>query len=98
MEKERKYMHQLALKYNFKIHIDGARIMNAAAALKLPPSELLKYADSATTCLSKGLAAPIGSIIVGYKDFIAQALRMRKLLGGGMRQAGVIAARGIDCI
>ena len=88
-------VHQLALKYNFKIHVDGARIMNAAAALKLPPSELLKYADSATTCLSKGLAAPIGSIIVGSKNFITQALRMRKLLGGGMRQAGVIAAPGI---
>lgn len=88
-------VHQLALKYNFKIHVDGARIMNAATALKLPPSELLKYADSATTCLSKGLAAPIGSVVMGSKDFIAQAVRMRKLLGGGMRQAGIIAAPGI---
>ena len=88
-------VHQLALKYNFKVHVDGARIMNAAAALKVPPSELLKYADSATTCLSKGLAAPIGSIVMGSKDFIAQAVRMRKLLGGGMRQAGIIAAPGI---
>ena len=88
-------VHQLALKYNFKIHVDGARIMNAAAALKLSPSELVKYADSATTCLSKGLAAPIGSVIMGSKDFIAQAVRMRKLLGGGMRQAGIIAAPGI---
>ena len=88
-------VHQLALKYNFKIHVDGARIMNAATALKLPPSELLKYADSATTCLSKGLAAPIGSVVMGSEDFIAQAVRMRKLLGGGMRQAGIIAAPGI---
>lgn len=88
-------VHQLALKYNFKIHIDGARILNAATALKLPPSELVKYADSVTTCLSKGLAAPIGSVIMGSKDFIAQAVRMRKLLGGGMRQAGIIAAPGI---
>ena len=88
-------VHQLALKYNFKIHVDGARIMNAATALKLPPSELLKYADSTTTCLSKGLAAPIGSVVMGSKDFIAQAVRMRKLLGGGMRQAGIIAAPGI---
>ena len=88
-------VHQLALKYNFKIHVDGARIMNAAAALELPPSELLKYADSATTCLSKGLAAPIGSVVMGSKDFITQAVRMRKLLGGGMRQAGIIAAPGI---
>lgn len=88
-------VHQLALKYNLKVHVDGARIMNAAAALKLPPSELLKYADSATTCLSKGLAAPIGSIVMGSKDFIAQAVRMRKLLGGGMRQAGIVAAPGI---
>ena len=88
-------VHQLALKYNFKIHVDGARIMNAAAALKLPPSELLKYADSATTCLSKGLAAPNGSIVVGSKDFIAQAVRMRKVLGGDMQGYGVIAAPGI---
>jgi len=88
-------VHHLALKYNFKIHVDGARIMNAATALKLPPSELLKYADSATTCLSKGLAAPIGSVVMGSKEFIAQAVRMRKLLGGGMRQAGIIAAPGI---
>ena len=88
-------VHQLALKYNFKIHVDGARIMNAAAALKLPPSELLKYADSATTCLSKGLAAPNGSIVMGSKDFIAQAVRMRKVLGGDMQGYGVIAAPGI---
>jgi len=88
-------VHQLALKYKFKIHVDGARILNAAAALNLPPSELLKYADSASTCLSKGLANPIGSIILGSKEFIAQAVRMRKLLGGGMRQAGIIAAPGI---
>ena len=88
-------VHKLALKYNFKIHVDGARIMNAAAALKLPPSELLKHADSATTCLSKGLAAPNGLIVVGSKDFIAQAVRMRKVLGGDMQGYGVIAAPGI---
>jgi len=88
-------VHQLAMKYKLKIHIDGARILNAAAALNLPPSELLKYADSASTCLSKGLANPIGSIILGSKEFISQAMRMRKLLGGGMRQAGIIAAPGI---
>jgi len=88
-------VHQLAVKYKLKVHVDGARILNAAAALNIPPSELLKYADSASTCLSKGLANPIGSIILGSKGFISQAMRMRKLLGGGMRQAGVIAAPGI---
>ncbi|XP_065916879.1 uncharacterized protein [Dysidea avara] len=87
-------VHQLALKYKFKIHVDGARILNAAAALNLPPSELLKYADSASISLSKGLANPIGSIILGSKEFITQALWMLKLLGGGMK-AGIIAASGI---
>jgi threonine aldolase len=77
------------------LHVDGARIFNASVALGTPVSELLKTADSATFCLSKGLACPIGSVVVGKKDFIWQARRARKLLGGGMRQVGVLAAAGL---
>jgi threonine aldolase len=77
------------------VHLDGARLFNAAVALGVPVSELAAAADSVTFCLSKGLAAPIGSLLCGTGPFIARARRMRKLLGGGMRQAGVIAAAGI---
>ena len=77
---------------NIKIHVDGARIFNAATALKIPASKLLEHADSVSVCLSKGLGAPVGSVITGKKDFIQRARRLRKALGGGMRQAGVIAA------
>ncbi|NHJ39456.1 MAG: threonine aldolase [Asgard group archaeon] len=84
-----------AKEYNLNVHIDGARIFNAAIALKLPVSELVQNADSVMFCLSKGLACPIGSIIAGSQDFIDKALRVRKMLGGGMRQAGIIAAPGI---
>ena len=77
---------------NIKIHVDGARIFNAATALGLPVSKLLEHADSVSVCLSKGLGAPVGSVIAGKKDFIQRARRLRKALGGGMRQAGVIAA------
>ena len=77
------------------LHLDGARIFNAAAALDVNPQELTKSADSVTFCLSKGLCAPVGSVICGSVDFIRRALRMRKILGGGMRQAGVLAAAGI---
>jgi threonine aldolase len=77
------------------LHVDGARIFNAQVALGTPVKELLAPADSATFCLSKGLACPVGSVIVGRKDFIWQARRARKLLGGGMRQVGVLAAAGL---
>ncbi len=86
---------QLARRYGLKLHIDGARIFNAAAALGVDVAELAASADSVTFCLSKGLAAPIGSVVCGDADFIAQARRVRKSVGGGMRQAGVIAAAGI---
>ena len=92
------YMDQLAetLKgTGIKIHVDGARIFNAATALKLPVAELLRHADSVSVCLSKALGAPIGSVIAGNKDFIGRALRLRKALGGGMRQVGVLAAPGL---
>ena len=77
------------------LHVDGARIFNAAVALGTSAKELLAPADSASFCLSKGLACPVGSVVVGPKDFIWRARRARKLLGGGMRQAGVIAAPGL---
>ena len=78
-----------------KIHVDGARIFNAATALGLPASKLVERADSVSMCLSKGLGAPIGSVIAGKKDFIVRARRLRKALGGGMRQVGVLAAPGL---
>jgi threonine aldolase len=77
------------------VHLDGARIFNAAVALGVPASQLAAEADSVMFCLSKGLTAPVGSMLCGGRAFIAQARRMRKLLGGGMRQAGVLAAAGI---
>lgn len=77
------------------IHIDGARIFNAAIALDLPPSKLVKNANSITFCLSKGLGCPIGAIICGSKDFIDEAHNRRKITGGEMRQTGIFAAAGI---
>lgn len=77
------------------IHVDGARLFNAAVALGVPVRDLVRDADSASFCLSKGLATPIGSVVVGSKDFIWRARRARKLLGGGMRQVGIIAAAGL---
>ncbi len=77
------------------IHVDGARLFNAVVALNVSARDLVKDAESATFCLSKGLAAPIGSVVVGKKDFIFKARRARKLLGGGMRQVGILAAAGL---
>jgi len=80
---------------NMKLHIDGARIFNAAVALNVDVKEMVKGANSVTFCLSKGLGAPIGSVICGSERFIYHARRTRKALGGGMRQAGIIATAGI---
>jgi len=77
------------------VHLDGARIFNAAAALDAPPAALTRHVDSVTFCFSKGLAAPVGSMLCGSRDFIAEALHWRKAVGGGMRQAGVIAAAAL---
>jgi len=74
------------------LHLDGARVFNAAVRLKVPVKEIARHFDSVSLCLSKGLGAPVGSVLVGAKDFIARAHRIRKMLGGGMRQAGVLAA------
>lgn len=78
-----------------KVHLDGARIFNAAVALGVPASALCRNVDSVSLCLSKGLGAPVGSLLCGSRDFIDRARKFRKMLGGGMRQAGVIAAAGI---
>jgi threonine aldolase len=86
---------QIAHEHGLRLHIDGARIFNAAAALNVPVQELAAPADSVTFCLSKGLCAPVGSVLVGRRDFIAEARRIRKSLGGGMRQAGILAAAGL---
>lgn len=86
---------KLAKENNLKFHVDGARIFNAAVALGLPARDLVAAADSVTFCLSKGLCAPVGSVLCGSEEFIKKALRMRKQLGGGMRQAGILAAAGI---
>lgn len=88
-------VQELAKKHSIKIHTDGARIFNAAVALGVPVSELTRYTDTISFCLSKGLSAPVGSLLCGARDFIAEARRQRKMVGGGMRQAGVIAAAGI---
>ncbi len=86
---------RLAKRHALKLHIDGARIFNAAAALGEDVAQLVAPADSVTFCLSKGLAAPVGSVVCGDEDFITRARRVRKSVGGGMRQAGIIAAAGI---
>lgn len=84
----------LCKKNGLKLHIDGARIMNAAVALNVPVARLVAAADTVNVCLSKALGAPVGSVIAGTKDFILQARRLRKVLGGGMRQVGILAAAG----
>jgi len=83
--------HELGI----KVHLDGARIFNAATALGRPASEIAAPVDSVMFCLSKGLGAPVGSMVAGSRAFIDHALRVRKMLGGGMRQAGVLAAAGL---
>ncbi len=85
----------LAREHGLRLHIDGARIFNAAVALGRPASELAAPADTITFCLSKGLCAPVGSLLCGSAEFIRLARRTRKQLGGGMRQAGILAAAGI---
>ncbi|HEV8440027.1 MAG TPA: GntG family PLP-dependent aldolase [Methylomirabilota bacterium] len=77
------------------VHLDGARIFNAAVALNRPAAEFARHVDSLTFCLSKGLGAPVGSLVCGSRDFVARARRVRKMLGGGMRQVGILAAAGL---
>ncbi|KAK5851070.1 hypothetical protein PBY51_001893 [Eleginops maclovinus] len=84
----------LADRYGLSVHMDGARVMNAAVALGVPPSTILQHTHTVSVCLSKGLGSPVGTILAGPKDFISRAVRCRKALGGGMRQAGILAAAG----
>ena len=86
---------QLARQHDLRLHLDGARLFNAAVVQKVAAKELAGPADSVSICLSKGLSAPVGSVLCGSKTFIQRALRIRKQLGGGMRQAGILAAAGI---
>lgn len=88
-------IRELADELDINVHMDGARVFNAAAALNVPVSEVVQYVDSVTFCLSKALSAPVGSIICGTREFIETARRFRRMLGGGLRQSGVLAAAGI---
>jgi len=88
-------VRQLASGRGLPVHLDGARIFNAALALEASASQIASRADTVSFCLSKGLACPIGSLLCGSRKFIDQARRARKMLGGGMRQAGIVAAAGI---
>jgi threonine aldolase len=94
-EEDLSSVRDIADQHGIPIHVDGARIFNAAVALGVPASRLADYSDSITFCLSKGLGAPVGSVLCGSRAFIKRARRTRKVLGGGMRQAGIIAAAGI---
>ncbi len=85
----------VARRHGLSVHLDGARVMNAAVALGQPPAAVGACADSVSLCLSKGLGAPVGSVLSGTADFIDRGRRIRKMLGGGMRQAGVLAACGL---
>lgn len=90
-----KEIYNLAKKYDIPVHLDGARVFNAAAALNVDVKEIVKYCDSLMFCISKGLCAPIGSLIVGNKKFIMKAKKNRKLMGGGLRQVGFLGAAGL---
>ena len=86
---------ELCTRHGLKRHLDGARVFNAAVASELPVAEIARHFDSVSMCLSKGLGAPVGSVLVGDADTVARARRWRKMVGGGMRQAGTIAAAGL---
>lgn len=89
---------ELAHEHDLAVHLDGARLFNASIALGVPASELTRYVDSAMICLSKGLGAPVGSVLCGSRRFVDRALRIRKMVGGGMRQVGVLAAAGLHSL
>lgn len=88
-------IRDIAQTHHLKVHLDGARLFNAITALGCEPQDITRHVDSVSICLSKGLCGPVGSVLVGDRPFIHQARRTRKLLGGGMRQAGVLAAAGL---
>lgn len=88
-------VEQFAKDNQLKLHVDGARLANASVATGVPMAELVKGADTVSLCLSKGLGAPVGTILAGPEEFIERAKRLRKSLGGGMRQSGLLAAAGL---
>jgi len=88
-------IYHIAKKHNIAVHLDGARIFNAAAYLNVEAKDIAAYTDTVMFCLSKGLCAPIGSMVAGSKSFISKAKKNRKLIGGGMRQSGILAAAGL---
>ncbi|MBD3253821.1 MAG: aminotransferase class I/II-fold pyridoxal phosphate-dependent enzyme [Candidatus Lokiarchaeota archaeon] len=90
-----KDLRKVAENYELKLHLDGARIFNAAIGLNEPVTTLTKHVNSVMFCLSKGLSCPVGSLVAGSKNFISKARKYRKLVGGGMRQAGIIASFGL---
>lgn len=90
-----KEISEIAHENEIPVHLDGARVFNAATYLNVDPTEITQYCDSVMFCLSKGLCAPVGSIVAGSKDFIQKAKKKRKLMGGGLRQAGFLAAAGL---
>jgi threonine aldolase len=93
--KQLEQINEVAKSHQMKVYMDGARIFNAAVALNLNVKDFTKHVDNLMFCLSKGLSCPVGSLVVGSRDFIDRARKTRKILGGGMRQAGIIAAPGI---
>lgn len=95
---EMKELYETAHEHNIPVHLDGARIFNAAIYLNVEAKEIAKYTDSVMFCVSKGLCSPVGSLLCGSEEFIRKARKMRKILGGGMRQAGFLAACGIISI
>jgi len=93
--KEMEAIRRTADRHHIPVHLDGARIFNAATSLGVQAKDISQYTDSVMACLSKGLCAPVGSLLAGTRKFIEQARRNRKLLGGGLRQAGILAAAGL---
>lgn len=91
-------VYETAKEHELPVHLDGARIFNAAIALGVEASEIAKYTDSLMFCLSKGLCSPVGSLLLGTREFVARARKKRKLMGGGMRQVGILAAAGLISI
>ena len=94
-EDELSAIHRFAKKHGIPVHLDGARVFNAAVHTGIPVKKICSYVDTVTFCLSKGLGAPVGSLLCGDTEFIDEARRIRKMLGGGMRQAGILAAAGL---
>jgi threonine aldolase len=92
---EIKRIRQFCIEHKLPLHLDGARLMNALVRTGINPKEYASQFDSISLCLSKGLGAPVGSVLIGSSDFIKKARRVRKVFGGGMRQAGIIAAGGL---